>query len=308
MVVAVIVTYNRKIELCKNLEMIYKQTIILDRVIVIDNCSTDGTKQYLTEHGYFAIPNFEYIKTEANIGGAGGFYTGINQAFNEGADFIILMDDDGRPCDNKTFEILIHYAEKQSALNVADGKLLINSLVVCGEKLTSKIGQLTTISEAKVAATNGIIEGAAHPFNGTLISRKLVEAIGYPNKDYFIKGDEVDYKQRTFDANGYVATLVDSRYYHPYVPTMEKRIMGKLVPVCVEAPWKEYYTARNLTYTYKKKKHYKMILFELVFVKLYAILTMKCPKWETIKYMFKGLRDGWKGHLGPTIQPGKGKK
>lgn len=303
MVAAVIVTYNRKIELCENLKMVYEQTISLDRVIVVDNCSTDGTENYLAEQGYFVIPNFEYVKTKANNGGAGGFYTGIHQAFEEGADYMILMDDDGRPYNNQTFELLVRFAEKQTAANVAEGKLFINSLVICGERLTSKIGQLTTISEAEAVALDGIIEGAAHPFNGTLISRKLVEAIGYPNKNYFIKGDEVDYKQRTFDANGYVATLVDSRYYHPYVPTKEKRIMGKLVPVCVEAPWKEYYTARNLTYTYKKKKYYKMIAFELVFVKLYAIMTMKCQKWKTIQYMFKGLKDGWTGHLGPTIRP-----
>lgn len=303
MVAAVIVTYNRKSELCKNLKMVYKQTISLDRVIVVDNCSSDGTENYLKEQGYFSIPNFEYVKTEENIGGAGGFYTGIQQAFKEGADFMILMDDDGRPCDNQTFEILVQYAQKQSEVNVAEGKLFINSLVVCGERLTSKIGQMNTISEVEVVATNGIIEGAAHPFNGTLISRKMVEAIGYPNKDFFIKGDEVDYKQRAFDANGYVATLVNSRYYHPCVLTKEKRIMGKMVPVCVEAPWKEYYTARNLTYTYKKKKYYKMIAFELVFVKLYAIMTMKCRKWKTIRYVFRGLKDGWTGNLGPTIRP-----
>ena len=77
MVAAVIVTYNRKNELCKNLKKVYEQTISLDRVIVVDNCSTDGTENYLVEQGYFSISNFEYIKTEENIGGAGGFYTGI---------------------------------------------------------------------------------------------------------------------------------------------------------------------------------------------------------------------------------------
>lgn len=303
MIAAVIVTYNRKNELNKNLEMIYKQTISLDRVIVVDNCSTDGTPDFLAEQGYFAKSNFEYVKTKVNIGGAGGFYTGIHQAYRESADYMILMDDDGRPCDNNTFEILVRHAQKQDSSGIAGGKLFINSLVVCGERLTSKIGLLTTISEAQTAAVDGVIERAAHPFNGTLISRKLVEAIGYPNKDYFIKGDEVDYKQRAFDAGGYIATLVDSRYYHPYVPTKEQRIMGKLVPICVESPWKEYYTARNLTYTYKKKKHYKMIAFELIFVKLYAIMTMNCPKRKTIRFMFRGLKDGWTGKLGPTIRP-----
>lgn len=303
MIAAVVVTFNRKEELLKNLKMLYAQTVKLDKIIVVDNCSTDGTKECLDKNGYLARSNFCYVRTQMNIGGAGGFYTGIHCAYDEGADYIILMDDDGRPSDEYTFEILIDFAERQNAARVAEGKLFINSLVVCGDRLTSKIGNMVSITEAETAAKDGIIEGAAHPYNGTLITRKLIEKIGYPNKDYFIKGDEIDYKERTFDAGGYVATVVASRYYHPCVPTKEKVILGKKVPVCVEAPWKEYYVARNLTYTYKKKKHYKMIAFELIFVKLYAIFTMDCPKAKTICYMFRGFRDGWLGKLGPTYKP-----
>lgn len=303
MLVAVIVTYNRKEELCQNLDMLYAQTITIDRIIVVDNCSTDGTKAHLEEKGYFQNKNFDYFCTESNIGGAGGFYTGLSRAYEAGADDIILMDDDGRPCNARTFEYLLDHTQRQREAETAAGKLFINSLVVCGDRLTSKIGDMVKISEAEAAAADGILIGAAHPFNGTLVTRELVEAIGYPNREYFIKGDEVDYKQRAFDAGAYVATVVDSRYYHPYVPTQEKVILGKLVPVCVEAPWKEYYVARNLTYTYKKKKHYKMIAFELIFVKLYAIFTMPCRKWKTVCSVFRGFRDGWTGKLGPTIKP-----
>ena len=303
MLAAVIVTYNRKEELCKNLDMLYAQTVSIDRIIVVDNCSTDGTKEHLQSKGYFLHPNFDYFCTAANIGGAGGFHTGLRRAYDAGADEIILMDDDGRPCDERTIQVLTDHVRAQQHTNAAGGRMFVNSLVVCGDRLTSKIGPMVQIAEAEAAAENGVLVGAAHPFNGTLVTRELVEAIGYPNKDYFIKGDEVDYKQRAFDAGAYVATLTDSKYYHPYVPTQEKVILGKLVPVCVEAPWKEYYVARNLTYTYKKKKHYKMIAFELIFVKLYAIFTMPCKKWKTICHMFRGLRDGWTGRLGPTIRP-----
>lgn len=303
MLAAVIVTYNRKEELCKNLDMLYTQTVSIDRIIVVDNCSTDGTKEHLEQRGYFRHSNFDYFCTESNIGGAGGFYTGLRRAFEAGADEIVLMDDDGSPCDERTFQILVEHCQSLRLAGVADGKLFVNSLVVCGDRLTSKIGTMVQVTEAEAAAVNGVLVGAAHPFNGTLVTRELVAEIGYPNPDFFIKGDEVDFKQRAFDAGAYVATLVDSKYHHPYVPTQEKVILGKLVPVCVEAPWKEYYVARNLTYTYKKKKHYKMIAFELIFVKLYAIFTMPCKKWKTIRHLFRGLRDGWSGKLGPTIRP-----
>lgn len=303
MLAAVIVTYNRKDELKKNLEMLNKQSIQIDKIIVIDNCSTDGTKEDLIYNGYWELSNFVYYCTKENIGGAGGFYTGIKKAYEQGADWIILMDDDGRPCDEKTFEILVKHAELKKAEGVAGNKFFINSLVVCGNRLTSKIGKMSLIEEVEKVAENGVLVNAAHPFNGTLISRELVDAIGYPNKDFFIKGDEVDYKQRTFEAGGYVATLTESKYYHPYVPTKEKVLLGKLVPVCVEAPWKEYYSARNLTFTYKKRGHYKMIAFELIFVKIYAIFTMPCKKIKTLRFMFKGLYDGWFGKLGPTVRP-----
>lgn len=303
MLAAVVVTYNRKDELCKNLTMLNRQTKKIDRVYIVDNCSTDGTRECLEEKRFLNQSNMIYLKTEANIGGAGGFYTGLHQAYADGADWVIMMDDDGRPCDEYTIQELFDYGEKLKKEKTADGKLFINSLVICGDRLTSKIGDMYTVSEAEAAAKDGVLVGAAHPFNGTMVSRALIEEIGYPNKEYFIKGDEVDYKQRSFDAGAFVVTVLASKYYHPYVPTEEKVLFGYKVPVCVEAPWKEYYTARNLTYTYKKKKHYKMIAFELIFVKLYAVFTMKCQKGKTIKYMFKGLRDGWNGRLGPTVKP-----
>lgn len=44
-----------------------------------------------------------------------------------------------------------------------------------------------TVAEAMMTAKNGLIEGAANPFNGTLISRELVSEIGYPNKEFLLK-------------------------------------------------------------------------------------------------------------------------
>ena len=194
-------------------------------------------------------------------------------------------------------------AEKLYAEGKGAGKLFVNSLVQQGECLSFKIDNIYTVEGALRIAQDGLIEGAAHPFNGTLVSRVLVEEIGYPNKDFFIKGDEVDYKQRTFDAGGYIATVVDSRYIHPRPETHEKVVLGIKVPFFVEAPWKEYYAARNFTYMYKQKKQYKGILFELIFVKLLAVASMKCKKMKTIYMLFKGVKHGWSGRLGATVKP-----
>lgn len=303
MLAAVIVTYNRKQLLLQNIEMLLKQTRKIDKIFIIDNCSTDGTFEYLCERGWNDKDKFEYIKTESNIGGAGGFYTGVKAAYEAGAQWIILMDDDGRAADERTFEMLMNEAERLYDENVGNKKLFINALVQQGDFLSFKINNVYTVAEAYNLAEEGLIRGAANPFNGTVISRELVAAIGYPNKEFFIKGDEVDYKQRTVDAGGYIATVVESRYIHPRPETEERKVLGINVPFFVEASWKEYYAARNFTYMYKKQKQYKAIAFELIFVKLLAILSMKCKKMATIKMLIKGVVHGWRSKLGANVKP-----
>ena len=300
MLAAVIVTYNRKELLGNNIRMLLKQTLPFDRIFIVDNCSTDGTYDYLIQQGWMDEGPFVYVKTASNIGGAGGFYTGTKAAFEAGADWIVLMDDDGAAADERTFALLFQAARKLYAKN---RKLFVNALVQQGELLSFKINRMYSVEEALAAAREGIIEGAANPFNGTMLSRELVEAIGYPNPDFFIKGDEVNYKQRAFDAGAHVVTVVDARYIHPRPDTQEKTVLGKKIPFFVEAAWKEYYAARNFTYMYKQKGQYKAIAFELIFVKLLAILRMKCRKWATVKMLCKGVCHGWKGKLGATVKP-----
>lgn len=302
MLTAVIVTYNRKELLSQNIEMLLKQTMTVDSIIIVDNCSSDGTYEYLKNCGWTTEP-FLYLKTETNIGGAGGFYTGVKAAYEAGADWIVLMDDDGRMADEHTMEILYRAARKLYDENRGERKLFVNALVQKGELLSFKIDHMYTVVEAMTAAKNGLIEGAANPFNGTLISRELVSDIGYPKKEFFIKGDEVDYKQRALDAGAYVGTVAEAKYIHPRPETVEKTVLGVKVPFFVEAPWKEYYAARNFTYMYKLQEWYKGILFELIFVKLLAVISLKCKKMETIKMLFKGVYDGWKGNLGVKVKP-----
>ena len=46
-IVAVVVTYNRKKLLLECLNALFGQTNPLDEIVVLDNASTDGTKQEL---------------------------------------------------------------------------------------------------------------------------------------------------------------------------------------------------------------------------------------------------------------------
>ena len=70
-ILAVIVSYNRKELLKEAIEHLLKQQAENLDILVVDNASTDGTKEYI--QGYIDDNKIIYENTGSNIGGAGGF-------------------------------------------------------------------------------------------------------------------------------------------------------------------------------------------------------------------------------------------
>ena len=74
-VAAVVVTYNRKELLKEAIDALLMQSVAEADVLVVDNASTDGTKDYIAD--YIDQGQIIYINTGENLGGAGGFNFGI---------------------------------------------------------------------------------------------------------------------------------------------------------------------------------------------------------------------------------------
>ena len=77
-ITAVVVTYNRKELLVRCIEHLRRQSVKLDSIIVVNNGSTDGTKEWLDNQADLAVIHQE------NVGGSGGFYRGIEHAYESG--------------------------------------------------------------------------------------------------------------------------------------------------------------------------------------------------------------------------------
>lgn len=300
-VAAIVVTYNRKGELIKNIQAILSQSFLIDRYYIIDNHSSDGTEEYLYKEGILQNPIIKYVYLDENIGGAGGFYTGLKMAYDDGYDFICLMDDDGRPADADMMKNLIEQAQ---CIYSTKKELLLNSLV-CGDSNILSFGLSGGIKTKEIAAereNDNLIMGTINPFNGTLVSKELVDAIGFPNKDFFIKGDEEDYYKRALRSGAFVATVYNSNYFHPILERKTFKVLGQMKKGSTESPWKEYYRARNFTYMFKRdgesikyvRQNFRQILIALKY---------NSQKWKTIKMIIKGWKDGVAGKLGPTIKP-----
>lgn len=90
-IIAVIVTYNRLPFLKQVVAALKHQTILIETILVVNNSSSDGTKEWL-------ITQKDLITIEQqNTGSAGGYNTGVKWAYEQGADWIWMMDDDVLP-------------------------------------------------------------------------------------------------------------------------------------------------------------------------------------------------------------------
>ena len=99
---AIVVTRDRRDLLSGCLAALEAQERAPDRVLVVDNASSDGTPDMVrAEH-----PSVELLSLRVNEGGAGGFHEGMKHAHAGGAEWLWLMDDDTVPEPGALSELL----------------------------------------------------------------------------------------------------------------------------------------------------------------------------------------------------------
>lgn len=232
-VIAVVVTYNRQKLLSECITALRNQTRHIDKILVINNGSTDNTESWLRGQ-----PDIEYF-TQKNIGSGGGFNTGIQLAYEKGYDWIWLMDDDGFS-KNDALEKLLED-------NVNEKLCLRNCAVINKDDKDSFVWK--TGHYAGLHAVNEqIIQNFAHPFNGTLLHREIIKKVGLPKKELFIWGDETEYYHRIitkFKIPFYTKT--NSIHYHPASAYSYKNDWD------FKSNWKMYYYVRNRFHILKTK-------------------------------------------------------
>lgn len=258
-IAAVVVTYNRKDLLCKCIKALEEQSRPLDAIFIINNNSTDGTKEWLDTQKHLITIH------QDNVGGAGGFYRGIKEAHKAGFDLIWAMDDDVSPTFNCLEELL---KCRNSETGILCPQRRMNGRIVLGETLRFNLSNPfkafkrnllpNDLTDKKIIT----IEGMA--FEGPLIERKVIDKIGYPNKNFFIFYDDSDYSYR--------ATLAGFKVNYISCAILNKEDLSNSVSSNTFRSWKVMYGLRNQIYfchQYGKNSIYrflypKFILFQYV--------------------------------------------
>src|SRR5262245_26409687 len=89
-VAAVVVNYNGKEVTLQALESLRGMTYPACDLIVVDNGSTDGSREAVAA----AFPEVEQVRVEVNRGSAAGYARGYQVAFERGYDYVLLLNND----------------------------------------------------------------------------------------------------------------------------------------------------------------------------------------------------------------------
>lgn len=183
----VVVTYNR-LEMLKDLiSSLRNQEYSNYEIIVINNSSTDGTKNFLEQQTDLTVI------TQKNCGGAGGFFTGLKYVTEHDFDYAWVMDDDVLVKKNSLSKLIEKTNDVEGFLcsKVVDSEG--NPCNVPGIFMEKqKNGEV----EWNKKIEENLIKLSVASFVSVLIPIKVIKEVGLPYKEFFIWGDDTEYTKR----------------------------------------------------------------------------------------------------------------
>jgi rhamnopyranosyl-N-acetylglucosaminyl-diphospho-decaprenol beta-1,3/1,4-galactofuranosyltransferase len=294
-IVAVLVTHNRPLLLAEALEALARQTLPAAQVIVVDNASDRETQRFLDQSSGIRV-----VRSETNLGGAGGFALGMRRALDLGARWVWLMDDDAIP-ESTALEALHRH--------LASGTERVGAL--CGAVM--EFGGIATVHRRRF---NGIF-GTEHPvpsaayadepvridiasFVGFLVSAAAVRNVGLPNAAFFLSYDDTEYSLRLRRAGFDLWLVPDSVIVHKRSPHHRLR----------STPFgaKHYFNVRNRIVV--KRAYCRVGVVGACTGALFGLAlwlrSPRCLHRVARATLVRALADGFAGRLGPmpdTLNP-----
>lgn len=304
-IASITTTYNGVHLLPRQIDALLKQSRPLQEVIVVDNGSADGTSEMLAER----YPQVTVLRLPANVGAAGGWTEGLRYAALEKKhDWIWNFDDDSVPGESALDTML-----SSAGMIIEDASIgmlvplpVHKSTGVCYPPLLWRDG---LVKPGKDVFQQSIWFADVAVASGCMVHREVVETTGMPRADFFMDFFDFEYCLR-IRSHGYrIAVINECPFSHELGDSVVIRFAGYSHVWSQHAPWREYYMSRNLTYSvlwlYPAFKTKQFVVAHL-FRHALAISLFGVQKSASLKKLFQGVMDGWRGRLGIRFLPHRG--
>ncbi|MBS2939061.1 glycosyltransferase family 2 protein [Nocardioides sp. J2M5] len=236
-VAVVVVTHNRADLLVRLLDGLAAQTRRPDRVVVVDNVSTDHTADVLAARDDLPL---QVITTDENLGGAGGFHLGTRAAYDGGWDRIWLVDDDVVPAPDCLATLMAVDEDCLTSVREDLTGALVEKAAVDFDlrnplAIKPKRAAVDTVYPDRASMPERVeVQNVA--FEGFMARRSVVTEIGFPDPSFFIFYDDAEYAVRARRAGRRIWAVRDAVLVRQLDFNQQHDLSG----------WKGFYMYRNL--------------------------------------------------------------
>lgn len=229
-----IVAWNRRNDVLDCIESLVGSGYPRLAVYVVDNASSDGTSEIAAEK----YPQVIIIRSETNLGYAGGNNLGMQRIIDDRLDAVFLLNDDA-VLEGDTIGTLIANGYADESIGVLSPKILLHSdpgIIwssggnvdpVSGITSQRQYGQKDDPSDSEITEVDYAVGCAM------LIKSEVIRKVGMLDERYFTYYEETDWCRRIRNAG----------YRILYVP--QSRVMHKVPLVIKNRNNAAYYYTRN---------------------------------------------------------------
>lgn len=278
-IACIIVTYNRLATLEENLKFIQAQELNPDAILVVNNGSTDGSKEFLDSQSAW----IRAVHLPKNLGFGAGLAAGIEYVRkNRKVDYFWLMDDDSFP----NSKVLARLSEEAVRIH------LKGILGITGFRLDRGIPRPIQQENQTISQADFVL------VDNALLSADAVNQVGNFRTDLFMMCEDYDFCFRLRKEGLFVGVLND-----PSV-RVERKHLGSQAN-SKNLIWRGYYHSRNLMLILKDHFSWRGLVYYFYRQGKYLIhsILFGVNRWSRTKYRLIGIWDGIRGVSGISLDP-----
>jgi GT2 family glycosyltransferase len=277
-------------------------------VFLVDNGSKDNSLVRIENE--YRRGKFPYIinilKSDRNLGFAGGNNIGIQKAYQENFNYFWLLNND-TTVDPNALNELINEIKGDSKVGIVGSKIYYYGTDIiwfAGGVVNKYTGKTSHIGfkEKDKFQYNNIKEVDYISGCSLLFKKELIETAGYMSEDYFLYYEETDWNLRAHKCDWKIKYVPGSIIYHKV--SVSSGGENNL------APYVDYFYLRNCYIMIKRNQSSLsqiislILLFFRFFKKMAKVYIFNLDrKKERIKYLFMGIKHGLLNKMGkhPTL-------
>mgnify|MGYP003110814356 FL=1 len=241
-VAAVIVSYRSDERLFRGLEALTPQ---VGRIIVVDNDSGDEVTEKLKEVAEAGGGKVRLVLNDENVGLAAAQNQGIRLALEDGADWVLLLDDDSVPDAGMVEALLAAHADHPSP-----GRIGLVAPRLHDEEGTLKARAYVSRHAFDFRPVRfgpgDVLDNVAFAIaSGSLVKAEVFREVGLMREDFFVDYIDFEFAFRMRRFGWGLVAVGDAGLEHRLGEFEHKRLLGRDFRFNSHSGFRRYYIYRN---------------------------------------------------------------